>query len=53
MVEVLMMSAKLDTLGLLTIEVFSNKGYHVLIYVFFVTNKTLSRDLNYTVDVVM
>ena len=43
---VLMMSAKLATPGLLKIEIFKNKGYDV-------TNKVLSRDSNYIVDVVM
>ena len=53
MVEFLMMSAKLATLGLLKIKVFWNKGYDVIISVHDVTNKILSRDSNYIVDVVM
>ena len=48
-----MMSAKLATLGLLKIKVFWNKGYDVIISVHDVTNKILSRDSNYIVDVVM
>ena len=47
------MSAKLATLGLLKIKVFLNKGYDVIISVFDVTNKILSSDSNYIVDVVM
>ena len=48
-----MMSAKLATLGLLKIKVFWNKGYDVITFVCDVTNKILSRDLNYIVDVLM
>ena len=47
------MSAKLATLDLLKVKVFWNKGYDVKIYVNDITNKNLSRDSNYTVDVVM
>ena len=53
MVTILMMSAKTTTPGLLKIRVFLNKGYDVIIFVHNVTNKILSRDLNYVVDVVM
>ena len=53
LVAILMMPAKLATLGLLKIKVFRNKGYDFLISVHDVTNKTLSRDSNYIVDVVM
>ena len=53
MVTILMMSAKMATLGLLKIKVFWNKGYDVIISVHDVTNKILSRDSNYIVDVVM
>ena len=53
MVTILMMSAKLATLGLLKIIVFWNKGYDVIISVHDVTSKILSRDSNYIVDVVM
>ena len=48
-----MMSAKLATLNLLKIKIFRNKGYDVINSVYDVTNKILSRDLNYIVDVVM
>ena len=53
MVAILMMSAKMATLGLLKIKVFWNKGYDVIISVHDVTNKILSRDSNYIIDVVM
>ena len=48
-----MMSPKLATLGLLKIRIFLNKVYGVIISVHSVTNKILSRDWNYIVDVVM
>ena len=48
-----MMSAKMATPGLLKIMVFWNKDYDVIISVDEVTNKILSRDSNYTVDVLM
>ena len=48
-----MMSTKLVTLGLLKIKVLWNKGYDVKISVYGVTSKTLSRDSNYFVDVVV
>ena len=47
------MSAKFATLGLLKIMVFWNKGYNVMIFVQDVTNKILSREPNYIVDMVM
>ena len=50
---ILMMSGKIATLGLLKIKVFRNKGFDVIISVHGVTNKILSRDLNYIFDVVM
>ena len=50
MVTILPMSAKMATLGLLKIKVFWNKGYDVIIFVHDVTNKVLSRDSNYIVD---
>ena len=53
MVEISMMLAKLVTLGLLQINVFRSKGYDVINFVHDVTNKTLLRDSNYTVDVAM
>ena len=48
-----MMSAKMATPGLLKITVFWNKGYDVIISVDDVTNKILSRDSNYIVDLFM
>ena len=53
MVKILMMSAKMATPGLLKITVFWNKDYDVIISVDEVTNKILSRDSNYIVDVLM
>ena len=53
MVTILMMSAKMDTLGLLIIRVFWNKGNDIIISVHDVTNNFLSRDSNYIIDVVM
>ena len=53
MVATLIMSAKLVTLGLLKINLFWNKVYDVIIIVHDITNKILSRDSNYIVDVVM
>ena len=47
------MSPKMATLGLRETKVFWNKGFDVIISVHEVTNKTLSRDLNYIVDLVM
>ena len=52
MVEFLIMSTKLVTLGL-KIKVFWNKRYDVKTSVCDVTNKFLSGDLNYIVDLVM
>ena len=53
MVRILMISAKIATLGLLKLNLFWNKGYDVIINVHDVTTKILSRDWNYLVDVVM
>ena len=53
MVIVLMMSAKLTTPGLLKLWMFWNNGYDVIISVNGVTNKLLSRDSNYIIDIVM
>ena len=47
------MSAKMATPGLRKINVFLKKGYDVIIFVNDITHKTLSRDSNYIVDVVM
>ena len=53
MVAILMMLAKLATLGLLKTKVFRNKGYNIVISFHYVTNKILSSDSHYVVDVVM
>ena len=53
MVTILIMSAKMATPGLLKIRVFWNEGYDVMISVHDVTNKILSCDSNYIIDVVM
>ena len=48
-----MMPAKMATPGFLKIKAFWKKGYDVTIFVDDVTNKILSRDSNYIVDVFM
>ena len=53
MVVILMLSAKMDTLGLLKVKVFLNKGYDVIFFVYDVINKILSRNSIYVVNVVM
>ena len=53
MVAILMMSAKLDTLGFLKVKVFWNKYYDAISYADDVNNKILLRDSNYIVDWVM
>ena len=50
---ILIMSAKMATLDLLKTKVFWNKGYDFLIFTHDVTNKILSRDSNYIVDMAM
>ena len=52
MVAISMMSANLATLGLLKIKVFWNKDHDVIISTYDVTDKILSRDSNYIVDMV-
>ena len=47
------MSAKTATPGILKVNVFWNKGYDVMTFAHDITNKILSRDSNYIVDVVM
>ena len=47
------MSVKLTTPGFLKINLFQNKSYDVIILDYDVTNKILSRNSNYIVDVVM
>ena len=51
LVIILMMSAKMATQGLLKITVFWNKVYDVITSVDDITNKILSRNSNYIVDV--
>ena len=53
MVTILMMPAKMATLGLLKMKVFWNKFFDVIISVYDRINKILSCDLSYIVDVVM
>ena len=53
MVTFFMMSAKMAAPDLLKIKAFWNKVYDVIISVHEVTNKTLSLDSNYNVNVVM
>ena len=53
LVTILMMSAKVVSLGLLKINVFWNKGYDVIISVHGITNKILSVYSNYIVEMVM
>ena len=51
--NVFILSTELATLDLLKMKIFQNKGYYVIISVNVATNKVLSHNLNYTVDVVM
>ena len=46
MVTILMMSAKMTTLGPLKIKIFRNKGCDIIISVYDVINKNLSCDSN-------
>ena len=48
-----MTSVKMAAPGLLKVKVFWNKGYDVIIPANDVTNKTLSRNSNYVVDMFM
>ena len=50
---ILMIPAKLVTLGLFKIKTFWNRGYDVIIFVQQVTNRILLHDSNYFVDVVI
>ena len=52
MVKILMMSAKMATIDLLKMKLFWNNAYDVIIFAHDVTNKLLSRDSNYIVDVI-
>ena len=49
----LMIFAKMDRLGFLKIELFWNNSHDLIISVHDVTNKILSHNSNYIVDVVM
>ena len=49
----LMISAKMDRLGFLKTELFWNNSHDLIISVHDVTNKILSHNSNYIVDVVM
>ena len=53
MVTILAMLAKMATPGLLRIKVFWKNGFDVIISVHDLTNKILSRDSNYNVNVAM
>ena len=53
MVSILIISAKLATPGFLKIKVFFKKGYDVIILDYEVTNKILSCDSNFIVNVVV
>ena len=53
MVIVLMMSAKMATLGVIKIKLFWSKAYDVIVSVDDVNKKFLSSDSNYFVDVVI
>ena len=53
MVKILLMSVKLVSLSLYKTKIFQNKGYDVVIVDYDVTNKIVSRDSNYIVDLVM
>ena len=50
---ILTISAKLANLDLLKTNKFQNKSKGVIVYAHEITKKVLSRDSNYTVDVVM
>ena len=47
------MSVKLATLGLLNIKILWNKGYDIAIFAHDITNKSLSYDSNYIVNMVL
>ena len=53
MLTILMMSADLVIPGLLKIKIFRNKGYDAINPDYDITNKILSRVLNYIADMVM
>ena len=47
------MSGKMTILGLLKINLFWNKGYDVIVFVYGITNNILLRDTSYIVDVIV
>ena len=53
MVPILMISTKMATVSLLKIEIFWNKVYDVIVSAHDVTNKIISCDSDYIVDMVM
>ena len=53
MITILIMLAKMATPGLLKIKVLLNKDDNVIVSVHDVTNKILSRDSNYIIDMAM
>ena len=53
MVTILMMAAKMAIPGFRKSKVFWKKGYNIIISTNDITNKILSRDSNYILDVVM
>ena len=53
MVTILIMSAELASPGLLKKKIFQNKGYDVIIPDYDLTNKILSRESSYIVDMVV
>ena len=53
LIAILMISAKLASLGLLKIKVFQSKSYDVIISVHEVTKKILSRDSDYIENVLI
>ena len=53
MLKTLMMSAKMASLGFHKTKVFSNQGHDIIISLYDVTNKVLSRDSSCILDVVM
>ena len=53
MAVIMMMSGNSAAVSLLKIKIFWNKGYNIIISVRNNTNKNLSRDSNYIIDVIM
>ena len=52
MVTILMISATMATLGFLKIKIIWNNGYDVIVSVYDVNDKILTRDSNYFVNLV-